>query len=224
MAAHTRDRARRPSAPRDWKAEYARLSARDRQHALEPAELERLAIAAYLAGHESDSIDIQTRVHNAALESGDTRQAARSAFWIFEGGNIVSDTEHVLIGANTMRRNAIELDVAEPEVVLRFEEELGRRVLVVGPVPQPVAHIDMMLTPLGGGRAAYPMLTYNNVLVEEDARGRVVYLPRYGWAAMDESARQAWESLGFATRPIDGLTISAMYGGALRCAVKVLAR
>src|SRR5688572_9260348 len=72
----------------------------------------------------------------------------------FEGGNIVSDAEHVFIGANTIRRNAIELKLAEEEVVLRFQEELGRRVLVVGPVPQPIAHIDMMLTPLGGGRIA----------------------------------------------------------------------
>ena len=254
----------------------------------------------------------------------------------FEGGNIVSDQEHVLIGANTIRRNAIALDVPEPEVVLRFEEELGRRVLVVGPFPQPIGHIDMMLTPLGSGRvaladaaagariaeralneepqsvaaferwceehffghpsireldgvdgpltapevrgrtgemieksmevaplldsvaksleqhgyrvervpflfggpeshasksdderfmeAAYPMLTYNNVLIEEEAGRRRVYLPRYGWPAMDEAARQAWEALGFTPRPIDGLTISAMYGGALRCAVKVLAR
>jgi hypothetical protein len=41
---------------------------------------------------------------------------------------------------------------------------------------------------------------------------------------MDRAAEQAWQALGFATRPIDGLTISAMYGGALRCAVKVLSR
>jgi hypothetical protein len=33
-----------------------------------------------------------------------------------------------------------------------------------------------------------------------------------------------WQSLGFTPRPVDGLTISAMYGGALRCAVKVLVR
>ena len=43
-------------------------------------------------------------------------------------------------------------------------------------------------------------------------------------AAMDDAARQAWERLGFKTRQIEGLTISAMYGGALRCAVKVLVR
>ena len=255
----------------------------------------------------------------------------------FEGGNIVSDQEHILIGANTIRRNAVELGVAESEVVVRFEEELGRQVLVVGPFPQPIAHIDMMMTPLGGRRialadpaagariasaalanapgsvadferwveehffgnpaikevtglhgpittpevrgrtkamieqslkiaptldgiarsledygyqvaripflfggpdedpdaaddkdavmrAAYPMLTYNNVLVEDDVDGKVVYLPRYGWQAFDDAARQAWAAMGFTTRPIDGLTISAMYGGALRCSVKVLAR
>ena len=253
----------------------------------------------------------------------------------FEGGNIVSDEEHILIGANTIRRNAAELDVLDAEVILRFEEELGRRVLVVGPFPQPIAHIDMAITPLGGRRiavadsaagaaiaeralkenpasvaafekwceehffgdpaireltgvdgpltaphvtgrtaemiaksrevaplldgiaaslerygyrvvrvpllfggpeaepeagdtgrmrAAYPMLTYNNVIVEADEDGHRVYLPRYGWPAMDDAARAAWAALGFAARPIDGLTISAMYGGALRCAVKVLSR
>ncbi len=66
----------------DWQAEYAELSARDRRTALAPAALEQLAIAAYLAGHEADSIDVHTRAHNLAQENGDTRQAARSAFWI----------------------------------------------------------------------------------------------------------------------------------------------
>lgn len=254
---------------------------------------------------------------------------------LFEGGNIVSDEAHILIGANTIRHNAVALDVPDAEVVLRFEEELGRRVLVIGPFPQPIAHIDMAITPLGDGRiavadsaagaaiaeralkdnpasvaaferwceehffgdpaireltgaggpltapnvtgrtaemiakskevapvldgvaaslerygyrvvrvpllfggpeaepkagdaermrAAYPMLTYNNVIVEADGAGRRVYLPRYGWPAMDDAAREAWAALGFAVRQIDGLTISAMYGGALRCSVKVLAR
>jgi hypothetical protein len=262
--------------------------------------------------------------------------AVQASALFFEGGNIVSDREHVFIGANTIRENALELKVPEPDVVLRFEEELGRPVVVVGAVPQVVSHIDMALTPLGDGRLAfadaaagariaeqalkedpgsvarfeewteknffgdpslrqmagangpltapavrgrtremidwsrklapffdsvarsleergyrveripwlyggpdidtsaaysewalrpsYPMLTYNNVLIEEDAGGTRVYLPRYGWPAMDDAARRAWEGLGVSTQPIDGLTISAMYGGALRCAVKVLAR
>ena len=82
MTANATDRAQDHSGRRNWKDEYAQLSALDRQTTLEPADLERLGIAAYLAGHESDSIDVHTRAHNLALSRGDTRQAARSAFWI----------------------------------------------------------------------------------------------------------------------------------------------
>jgi DNA-binding CsgD family transcriptional regulator len=96
MAAHSGNRTRASPASRDWKAEYAELSARDRGTALEPVDLERLGIAAYLAGHESDSMDVHTRAHNAALEKGDSRQAARSAFWI----------AFALIGAREVTRAA----------------------------------------------------------------------------------------------------------------------
>jgi len=250
----------------------------------------------------------------------------------FEGGNVVSDGDFILIGANTIRYNAIQLNVSETAIAARFQKELGRPVLVIGPYPQPIAHIDMMMTPLGGGRilvadslagarvaedalqndprsvsdferwceehffghpaiaeihardgqvlappdiqgrtrdiiersraigpaldavagslerygyrveriplldggpesrgsandgptniAAYPMLTYNNVLLTESD----VYLPAYGWSAMDRAARDRWQALGFKPHAIEGLTISAMYGGALRCSVKVLER
>lgn len=252
----------------------------------------------------------------------------------FEGGNVVSDDEFIFIGANTIRYNARELQQSETDVVLQFQQELGRTVLVIGPFPQPVAHIDMMLTPLGnhrvaladadagasiaeqalkanpdsvaafekyceenffghpsiqalsgsegqkiaapqvlgktremiemsrqvaplldgvavslqqhgyrveripflyggpesrktadedsGMRATYPMLTYNNVLLEQDTGRRRVYLPNYGWPAMDQAAIDAWRKLGFEPRSIEGMAISAMYGGALRCSVKVL--
>jgi DNA-binding CsgD family transcriptional regulator len=85
MTANATDRAQGHSGRRNWKEEYAQLSALDRQTTLEPADLERLGIAAYLAGHESDSIDVHTRAHTLALSRGDTRQAARSAFWIAFG-------------------------------------------------------------------------------------------------------------------------------------------
>jgi hypothetical protein len=262
--------------------------------------------------------------------------SVRDSELTFEGGNIVSDRQNILIGANTIRYNALELGTNEREVALRFERELGRPVLVLGPVPQPVSHIDMAVTPLGEGRVAvadaawgaaiaeaqlegdpdaveeferlcekeffghpdivgitsgagglerpevvgrtramielsrerapaldgladalaktgyaveripflfggpqlssdgeslsgrlgpdYPMLSYNNVLLEADVDGEVVYLPRYGWPAMDRAATRAWSEIGFEPRAIDGLTVSAMYGGALRCSVKVLER
>jgi hypothetical protein len=256
------------------------------------------------------------RTDDAAMANAVAWEAAYSvqaSSLFFDGGNIVSDREHVFIGADTIRRNALELGVPEPDVIRRFEEELGRQVLIVGPAPQPLSRIDLALTPLGrrrvaiadaaagariaeralqedpgaaaafeeltgfrvrtremiersrtiaprldamarslaqhgyrveripllvggsetgaaaadGDRAvppAYPMLSFNNVVIEDDADGMRVYLPRYGWPVLDEAARRAWEALGFSTQPIDGLTTSAMHGGALRSTVKVLAR
>ena len=96
MSPHTSDRAHKSRGRQDWQAEYAELSASDRRRALEPADLERLGMAAYLAGHESGSIDVHTRAHNMALDRGDTRQAARSAFWV----------AFVLIGARELTRAA----------------------------------------------------------------------------------------------------------------------
>lgn len=272
-----------------------------------------------------------------------------SQLW-FEGGNLLADEQRAFIGVNTIAYNAAKLKLEPEEVVRRFEAELGRPVLVIGPAPQPIGHIDMALTPLGGGRLAladpgwgahlaeeqlnrnsksvaaieqawqdgffgdagiyefgnvngeitlppqllgqtrraiadskaiaghldrladelrsrglevarmpylavtetstpqsrpatvfapaaskpttkpaqdrahYPQLTYNNVLLETEGTQRVAYLPRYGWPTLDDAGARVWKDLGFKVRPVEGLTGSAMYGGSLRCCVKVLAR
>jgi hypothetical protein len=70
----------------------------------------------------------------------------------------------------------------------------------------------------------YPCLTYNNVLVEDNGRDKIVYLPQYGWADFDNAAKGVWMKLDYKIVPVTGLTVSAMYGGSLRCCVKVLAR
>jgi len=260
----------------------------------------------------------------------------------FEGGNLVADDALIFIGGNTVRLNAQQLNQSEDEIVRTFERELGRPVLVVGPVPQPIGHLDMMLTPLGENRLAladpswgaklaeaqlvdapqeveaferqceqvyfgradieelhdlagktirrpqvvgrtrqaiaesaaagpaldrlaadlgargfiverlpfldlfataladgsppvsvsavekplpeYPCLTYNNVLVETRDGRPTVYVPQYGWPAFDDAARAAWTKLGYQVRKVPGLTTSAMYGGSLRCCVKILER
>lgn len=82
MAAPPAHRTRKTPPVQDWKADYAELLARDRRTALELVDLERLGIAAYLAGDAAYSIDVHTRAHTCALERGDTRHAVRSAFWI----------------------------------------------------------------------------------------------------------------------------------------------
>ncbi len=256
----------------------------------------------------------------------------------FEGGNIVADRDFVFIGANTIRRNAIDKNKTERAIAEQFREELGKQVIVIGPAPQPVGHIDMMLTPLGGRRLmladpgwgariatqattdnpaalaafennaeadffghrditsvtalsgeiirppaivgttrlaiadseaiaptldrvadtltdlgfevfrvpylqrmppplesiaagetitsqpGYPQLTYNNVLIETDDARNTVYLPAYGWAALDDAGAEAWRAQGYHVVQIPGFTTNAMYGGALRCSVKVLRR
>ncbi|MEX0886496.1 MAG: hypothetical protein WD009_08670 [Phycisphaeraceae bacterium] len=261
----------------------------------------------------------------------------------FEGGNIVADDRHVFIGADTIARNMLEHEADAETIVRRFAALFGRTVLVVGPSPQPVGHIDMILTPLGEGRLmladpgagaqlaedalaaqpqavadfeqrcermffgdpsireligpggqpirppdvtgatpgavadsrsiaetydrlaeqlakrgyevhrvpflhtapqiardeeppveaaaalaapgpGYPVLTYNNVLLERTDQAGTVYLPVYGFDVLDRAAAQAWAEAGFEVRAVPGLTTSAMYGGALRCCVKVLRR
>ncbi len=65
-----------------WADACSLLAAADREALLEPEDLDRLATAAYLVGADAASVDARTRAHNAFLERGDTRRAARSAFWL----------------------------------------------------------------------------------------------------------------------------------------------
>lgn len=69
----------------------------------------------------------------------------------FQGGNLVANARHVFVGADTIRLNALRLGVSDEATASIFERELGKPVLVLGPVPQPVGHIDMIVTPLGRG-------------------------------------------------------------------------
>src|SRR5690606_25258427 len=48
------------------------------------------------------------------------------------------------------------------------------------------------------GMLTYPMLTYNNVLVEDRDGERTVYLPQYGFEALDRAGREAWQALDYA--------------------------
>jgi hypothetical protein len=277
-----------------------------------------------LASVEFARADDREIVRTLADRLGWPRRTSRLRF---EGGNIVADGEFAFIGADTVRENALELDLPEREVAAMFESELGRPVIVLGPVPQPAAHIDLYVTPLGHGRMlvadadwgadlagralredpravleferaceeyffghpgireiatsgrepirppqmvgstssaiansrriagqlnglakelarrgfevgrvpilgslgreegpGYPCLTYNNVLMERSAAGRIVYLPRYGFTRLDEAGAEAWERQGYEVKSVIGHTIGAMYGGSLRCCAKIMAR
>ncbi len=66
----------------EWADAYARLSAADAGSPLEPEDLERLATAAFLAGHDQESTAAWTRAHQARLEGGEPERAVRCAFWL----------------------------------------------------------------------------------------------------------------------------------------------
>jgi ATP/maltotriose-dependent transcriptional regulator MalT len=65
-----------------WADAYARLAALDRKRPLSPADLERLADAAYLTGRSDVFLRARERAHHAFTEAGDLSGAARCAFWI----------------------------------------------------------------------------------------------------------------------------------------------
>jgi DNA-binding CsgD family transcriptional regulator len=78
----TLQRGRKSFEQRAWAEAYRLLQAADRDAALEPDDLERLAIAAYLMGRDSDFEAFIARVHQAFLDRGDCEEAARAAFWL----------------------------------------------------------------------------------------------------------------------------------------------
>ncbi len=76
------DRGREAYERQAWGDAYAELAAADGQGPLELDDLERLAIAAYLTGHDDDSVEMLSRAHHDCLRAGDTTRAARCAYWL----------------------------------------------------------------------------------------------------------------------------------------------
>jgi len=99
-----------------------------------------------VSNHFERASDVQMAVAIASHLGWQYKKSTLS----FEGGNIVSDGELVFVGADTIRYNTVHLGQPEHEVVEEFERQFGRTLYVVDRVPQVVAHIDLILTPLGG--------------------------------------------------------------------------
>ncbi len=75
-------RGRKSFEQREWAESYRLLQAADRDAALDPEDLERLAIAAYLIGRDHDFEAFTARAHQAFLDRADAEKAARAAFWL----------------------------------------------------------------------------------------------------------------------------------------------
>ncbi|MFR9804534.1 helix-turn-helix transcriptional regulator [Pseudonocardia sp. RS010] len=67
---------------RAWAEAYARFVDARARVPLAPRDLEQLATAAYLTGHDEESTDAWAGAHRARLDGGQTEQAVRCAFWL----------------------------------------------------------------------------------------------------------------------------------------------
>jgi DNA-binding CsgD family transcriptional regulator len=76
------ERGREAFGARAWPDVYEWLEQADRIAPLEPVDLEWLATAAYLTGHDGESTDAWARAHQAWWERGDLRRAVHCAFWL----------------------------------------------------------------------------------------------------------------------------------------------
>ena len=78
-------------AARSWGDAHAALSAADRQAPLAAEDLELLAVAAYMIGHQDEYADVLGRAHRAHLDAGEGLKAARCAGWL--GTNLAMQGE-----------------------------------------------------------------------------------------------------------------------------------
>jgi ATP/maltotriose-dependent transcriptional regulator MalT len=79
------EKGREAFSRRAWTAAYTELAAADRDRALGPADLERLAVTAYLTGNDDESADAWARGYRAYADVGDVNRAALCAFHLGMG-------------------------------------------------------------------------------------------------------------------------------------------
>jgi DNA-binding CsgD family transcriptional regulator len=65
-----------------WVEEYSELAAADRAAPLAVGDLERLAVAAYMVGRDSECAEVWARAHHECVHAGDPARASRCAFWL----------------------------------------------------------------------------------------------------------------------------------------------
>ena len=76
------ERGRAAYERRAWTDAYDSLSGADRAAPLGAGDLELLATSAYMLGRDDEYLGLLERAHHAYVEAGETRRAARSAFWV----------------------------------------------------------------------------------------------------------------------------------------------
>ncbi len=109
-------RGRKSFEQRAWSDSHRLLTAADRDGALEPEDLERVATAAYLLGRDDESEAFRARAHQAFVNRGDHEGAARSAGWLAFG---LLQRGAVAPASGWLARAARILDDAQLDSVVR---------------------------------------------------------------------------------------------------------
>lgn len=79
------EQARASFAEAAWGDAHAKFQSADATKSLDLDDLEKLALASYLTGHDAESTLAWTRAHHEAIRRGDPRRAARHAFLVGSG-------------------------------------------------------------------------------------------------------------------------------------------
>jgi DNA-binding CsgD family transcriptional regulator/tetratricopeptide (TPR) repeat protein len=120
VAADAVEAGRQSIDKRAWADAYELLTEAAGSVSLDVADLERLATAAYLSGHDVESSEAWARAHQARLDAGEFVDAVRSAFWLGYGLIVRGETAR---GGGWMARartlvDEHELDCAEAGYLL----------------------------------------------------------------------------------------------------------
>lgn len=134
-------RARERFERQQWGEAYAALYGADVEAPLDAANLERLAIAAYLTGHDDDACDAWSRAHREFLRDGDGPSAVRCAFWL----GCVLVLRGQLAPAHgwfARTRNVLDREAGEPVEVGYLELAAGLETMFSGDPTAAHPHLD----------------------------------------------------------------------------------
>ena len=79
---HLREQGLESFRTQAWTDALEQLSAADREDPLDPGDLIRLAMAAYLVGRDEESVEVLARAYQACTAAGETALSVRCCFWI----------------------------------------------------------------------------------------------------------------------------------------------
>ena len=113
-----------------WSNAYGELSAADQGASLDAADLELLAVSAYMLGRDEEYVSALERAHREHLAAGDVPRAVRCAFWIGHSMLFRGQTAHAAGWFGRAQRLLAEADADCVEcgylLIPRWLEQIAR--------------------------------------------------------------------------------------------------